>query len=157
MVFIEDIADKMEEASEDWIVCLKKSTGEFVEVPLEYSHIAEEIPVDEAIPDRYQDWEKEFIQAAIDIEENWLNYVALPNQYDIHEYSIMENFIGRLSDNRKRAILDEAILGRGAFRRFKDKVYNLDLEEAWFHYKYEVYYNIAKRWCEENQIEYTYK
>jgi predicted nucleotidyltransferase len=48
-------------------------------------------------------------------------------------YGDMEDFIGQVRDPRTRDLLERAIAGRGAFRRFKDALYELpDLRQAWF-------------------------
>jgi predicted nucleotidyltransferase len=48
-------------------------------------------------------------------------------------YRDMEDFIGRLRDPRVRELLDRAIAGRGAFRRFKDALLDFpDLRQNWF-------------------------
>jgi predicted nucleotidyltransferase len=51
-----------------------------------------------------------------------------------HEaYGDMEEFAGRVRDPRARALLVRAIAGRGAFRRFKDTLFEFpDLRQAWF-------------------------
>lgn len=156
-IFIEDIADKMEEANEDWQAFLNKKSGKIVDIGHQYYGIAEELREDEEIPTHLADWEKEFVQTAIEVVENWENYVELPNQFDTHEYSIMEDFVESITNHRKSAILYQAMNGRGAFRRFKDKLYDLGLEESWFAYKYEAFCKIAVRWCDEYEISYEFK
>lgn len=156
-VFIEDIADKMEEADEEWQAFLNRNSGEIVDVGCKYHGIAEELREDEEIPAHLTEWEKEFVQIALEVVDNWEDYVELPNQFDIHEYSIMEDFAESMTDNRKGASLYQALNGRGAFRRFKDKLYDLGLEESWFAYKYEAYCEIAVRWCEKSEISYEFK
>jgi Uncharacterised protein family (UPF0158)/Nucleotidyltransferase domain len=48
-------------------------------------------------------------------------------------YGDMEDFTGRVGDPRTRDLLERAIAGRGAFRRFKDALYEFpDLRQAWF-------------------------
>jgi predicted nucleotidyltransferase len=48
-------------------------------------------------------------------------------------YGDMEDFIARVRDSRARDLLDRAIVGRGAFRRFKDTLLDFpELREAWF-------------------------
>ncbi|MGH2963034.1 MAG: UPF0158 family protein [Solirubrobacterales bacterium] len=48
-------------------------------------------------------------------------------------YSDMEDFIARVGDPRARDLLERAIEGRGAFRRFKDTLLEFEeLREAWF-------------------------
>ena len=43
--------------------------------------------------------------------------------------------------------------GRGAFRRFKDKLYDLNLEKHWYQYRDEAYEKIARQWCERHKID----
>lgn len=48
-------------------------------------------------------------------------------------YGDMEEFIARVSDPHARDLLERAIAGRGAFRRFKDVLFeHPELREAWF-------------------------
>jgi hypothetical protein len=48
-------------------------------------------------------------------------------------YRDMEDFIARVHDPRARDLLERAIAGRGAFRRFKDTLLEFpELREAWF-------------------------
>ena len=51
-----------------------------------------------------------------------------------HEgYGDMEDFIARVRDPRARELLERSIEGRGAFRRFKDTLFEFpELREAWF-------------------------
>jgi predicted nucleotidyltransferase len=50
-------------------------------------------------------------------------------------YRDMEDFIGRVSDPRARDLLERAIAGRGAFRRFKDTLFEFpDLRQAWLRF-----------------------
>jgi predicted nucleotidyltransferase len=50
-------------------------------------------------------------------------------------YHDMEDFIERVRDTRARDLLERAIGGRGAFRRFKDTLLEFpELREAWFRF-----------------------
>lgn len=88
-----------------------------------------------------------------ELEENWEIYIKLPTQYDINEYGIMEDFIEALSEERVQEKLATAIRGRGAFRRFKDMVYELGLEKKWYNFRDNSYKQIAMEWCKEHHIE----
>jgi hypothetical protein len=47
----------------------------------------------------------------------------------------MEDFVQRVRDARARAVLEQSIIGRGAFRRFKDALIQLpELRQAWFEF-----------------------
>ncbi|MFD1415086.1 UPF0158 family protein [Oceanobacillus jeddahense] len=64
-------------------------------------------------------------------------------------------FIWALPEGRIQDELEEAIRGRGAFRRFKDEVHDMGLEEQWYAYRNNEYKQIAINWCEENEIEFV--
>ncbi|MCD8014588.1 MAG: UPF0158 family protein [Lachnospiraceae bacterium] len=80
-------------------------------------------------------------------------YIPLPTQFDINEYSIMERFIDQLSNARMQNQLARAIQGRGAFRRFKDTLARLGIEDEWYEYRDQTYRELALEWCEENGLE----
>ena len=42
---------------------------------------------------------------------------------------------------------------RGAFRRFKDRLFDLNLEQKWYDYRDRAYERIAKEWCEKYNID----
>lgn len=88
-----------------------------------------------------------------EIEVSFDEYIALPGRYEINEYNMMEEFIDNLPEGRKQDKLYDAIRGRGAFRRFKDEVYELGLEQKWYKHRDEAYEKLAIEWCEENEIE----
>lgn len=94
---------------------------------------------------------KELIE---EIEEGWIeDYIPLPDQYEIHEYSMMEDFVYEHTTGKVQEHLEHAMQGRGAFRRFKDKLYDLDLEKKWYKFRDEAYEKIAREWCEKYKID----
>ena len=78
---------------------------------------------------------------------------CLPSVRDIDEYSIMADFADTFSGDIL-VKLSSALDGRGAFRRFKDTLYRLGIEKAWYSFRDNAYKDIAIRWCEDNNIEY---
>ncbi|MDR2572314.1 MAG: UPF0158 family protein [Oscillospiraceae bacterium] len=82
-------------------------------------------------------------------------YIAAPSQWDLDEYNIMEEFVGAVTDPHKNELLSVAIEGRGAFRRFKDTLYRVDLIDLWYTFKNNAFIEIAREWCERNGIEYV--
>jgi len=101
----------------------------------------------------YSDWmddsEDEFDEFE---DEMW---IAAPSQYEIGEYDIMVEFAEAVTDPRKNELLCVALGGRGSFRRFKDTLHRVDLLDEWYQFKHEAFVRIARRWCEENGIEYV--
>jgi hypothetical protein len=59
-------------------------------------------------------------------------WVAAPSQYDIDEYHMMVSFVETVSDSHKNELLCVALEGTGAFRRFKDTLYRIDLTDEWY-------------------------
>lgn len=88
-----------------------------------------------------------------DIDENYDDYIVLPGKYEINEYAMMESFIDELNDVNRQDRLYSAIRSKGAFRRFKDSLFDLGLEKNWYKFRDDSYLKIATKWCEKNNIE----
>lgn len=54
--------------------------------------------------------------------------------FDIRDYDIMEDFVDTLSGSAHDR-LASAIQGRGAFRRFKDVVINMGIDQEWYDFQ----------------------
>lgn len=80
------------------------------------------------------------------------DFIPLPGQYEINEYRMMEYFIYELPAGRIRDVLEQAIRGKGAFRRFKDRLFDLEMEQEWYKYRDVCYEKIAREWCEKYRI-----
>lgn len=68
-------------------------------------------------------------------------------------YGDMEDFIARVRDLRARDVLQRAIEGRGAFRRFKDTLFEFaDLRTSWFAFHDARAARRALEWLEDQGI-----
>lgn len=77
-------------------------------------------------------------------------YEAVPRADSGESYRDMEDFIDTLTDTRPRELLDAAIGGRGAFRRFKDVLAGFPEErEKWFKFKEDRLRGRATEWLED--------
>ncbi|SDI35700.1 UPF0158 family protein [Proteiniclasticum ruminis] len=81
------------------------------------------------------------------------SYILLPTEYEIHEYQIMEGFVKSMEEEGAVHERLHAMQGKGAFRRFKEKVSLLNLEDRWYRYRNDEYEKIAVEWCSSNGIE----
>ena len=133
-VYLEDIAEKLDETMDHWEQYLNISTGEFEALPDGLY-----VEADEALAER--------------IEESG-DYLRLPNQYEIHEYRIMEHFAEATPDEHKQQKLFRALNGKRPFRRFKDEINYLGLAQAYYAFRFLEFIKIAREWCEENYIPY---
>ena len=82
-------------------------------------------------------------------------WIAAPSQQDINEYKIMTDFADAVTDPRANDLLSVALEGKGAFRRFKDTLQRVGLTDDWYAFKHDAYIDIAREWCEENEIPYN--
>ena len=89
-----------------------------------------------------------------ELDELFTESIILPTQYDIDEYSMMEEFAATVEDQRLQNQLYISLNGSGAFRRFKDTCINFDIINDWYKFKNEKYKEIAIDWCKENNIEF---
>ena len=133
---LEVVIGAVESADNEWDQFLDIETMEAVGIPESFF---------------MDDFGDEYQRLAEQIEDG-LNtrYFRLPSPYDIHEYSIMERFVWSLPEGAVQERLEDAICGRGAFRRFKDGIYRLGVEREWFDFRANAYREIAKEWCEDH-------
>lgn len=149
-VKLNDVVEALDNAAEEHTYYLDKRTGEIALITNEEMEAAEE---DELISE-YPDWQREAILKAREILTSE-NFVALPDQFDIHEYKIMEDFCLIFEDRRVGDDLRRLIKGSGAFRRFKNAIYSMGADKAWYQFRRAEIEKIAIQWLEAQQIPFT--
>lgn len=149
-VTLKDLVEGLEFQSDEHCSSLNLLTGEVVSVTREELRAAEE---DEPLED-FPEWQHDALRIARDIVATD-HYLPLPTTFDIHEYHIMKQFCRSLEDDDMCDDLCNAIRGRGAFRRFKDRVHAYGIAEEWYRYRDNALREIAMAWCEEHGIRYT--
>ena len=81
-------------------------------------------------------------------------FIAVPQMESDEAYRDMEDFIATVRNPHIRELLEVAITGRGAFRRFKDVLYNYPHEEKrWFAFKEARMVERVREWLEAHDIE----
>lgn len=151
-VKLKRLIDEMDGQMDEYSTYFNTKTGDFVLVSDEAFRIAEEDEDEESTG--FMDVEEDEVQLAVDILENPDDYIELPSKYDIHEYDIMERFCMSVENEKNRKILLIAIKGSGAFRRFKEMVRELGMEDQWYRFKDEAYREKAIEWCNENGLTF---
>jgi len=84
-------------------------------------------------------------------------WIAAPRQSDIDEYEIMTDFAETVTDRCANELLCVALDGKGAFSRFRDTLHRVGLTDEWYAFKHNAYIDLARDWCEENDIPYENK
>jgi len=137
-VNLKRVIDTVESANEVYTAFYDTQTGETVYLP------------DEIITGERDEALEELVENA-----PTGRFLRFPTKYDIHEYSIMEGFVYSLPSGAARQELINAICGRGAFQRFKNGIRYHRLEQQWYDYRDQAYREIAIRWCQDQELEYT--
>lgn len=89
-----------------------------------------------------------------EIDELFEKSIILPTQHEINEYQIMLDFIETIDNLEIKSNLHRLIQGKGAFRRFKDYCFEMDIIQKWYDFRDKRYKEIAIDWCKQNELEY---
>jgi len=150
-VKVDELAFSMSFNSYGAIDYFDTETGELVNIPVELQNFDFD---DELAIKRLPDWMKEILPAAKEIAEETGRYYAVPQIPSYEIYNLMEEFAETRPDDRLRNKLFRALNGRGAFRRFKDVLYDYPEErDRWFGMEEEYLEQQAREWLEQLGIE----
>lgn len=112
----------------------------------------------QAKPDLHDHERQQFIETAQVGWDNQERYRPIPRQDSREGYEDMEDFISTLEDARLRELLETAIQGRGAFRRFKDTLQRYPkVQESWFAFQDKREKQRILEWLTDEGIEAEFK
>lgn len=151
-VSLQSVIDEMDMQNDMVQGYINRKTGELTVFTEQDEYALRRLDDGEPI-EELPEWQQEIIPKLREITESD-DFIELPSQFEIHEYSIMENFIYSLDDGPVKDDLLNAIRGRGAFRMFKDKIIHYGIREEWFSYKNEALKKIAVDFLESKNIPY---
>ena len=161
-VKLNDIIDALEEARDSVRHYLDKRTGNIEiitdDITAGMNLENDEFDLDEELEDDVAEpaWLIEATAKAREIlNDDGKNFIQLPDKFEIHDYSIMEDFSRHYPNNKISLMLMDTIKGSGAFRRFNNLVQNLDIEKDWYEFRNQTYEQIAINWLENHEIPYT--
>jgi hypothetical protein len=162
-VSLRDLVDELQMLPNEWNAYLNKVTGKIITVTDDDiamvemdSELAEELEEgNDDIGGEISDLEAEHYQEVKRVLASDPDYLKLPSRFEIHEYEIMERFCLSYPNRKVSDILLRKIRGSGAFRRFKDTIYQYGIEDDWFQYRDEAYKEIAIAWLESHGIAYA--
>lgn len=150
-VKLSDVVEALDSATEELSYYLDKRTGEIILITDEDMQAAE----DDELISEYPDWQRESVLKAREVLNESEAFVSLPDQFEINEYKMMEDFCLGLEDRQAGQHLRGLIKGSGAFRRFKNAIRELGVDDAWYEFKQRALEEIAIGWLEEKEIPYT--
>jgi len=149
MVFLADVIEQMDLMSDEATAYINRKTGELITLTDEVLALAED-------PDQAREaaeWQKELLPKAQEVIASQ-DFIPLPEKFEIHEWAMMERFAESLPDAAVSDELDEALHGRGAFRRFKDAVHRLGIADQWYRFRDAALEKIAIEFLEAHGIAY---
>jgi hypothetical protein len=148
VVSLRDVVEALDLQSDELRSCLDPDTGEIVTFNEEEARIAESAEWDTAPA-----WMLERLPKVKRALEND-RMLELPDRAHIDEWRMMQDFAAEQEECRCNPELSSAIHGSGAFRRFKNVIQQLGLENAWYRYREAAFERVAKDWLEEHGIPY---
>ncbi len=144
------VVDELSIASDEFISFLHRQTGDISTVSREMLARVEDGDDHDDAPA----WEVELLHEAQAILASD-RYITLPSRFDIHEYAIMQRFCFSIEDDRLSRNLLQKIHGTGAFRRFKEAIYERGIADDWYRFRDEALREIAMAWLEHHQLAYV--
>ena len=169
-VKLRDVVMEMEMQSDEHRAYINRQTGELVTVSDEerraverHQNLADDEDLDDdgetedsedSDWDDLPAWQREGMPKVQEVLESD-DYLVLPDQFAIHEWSIMEQFSESVDDDRWRDELLTAIHGSGAFRYFKDTIHRLGIQKDWYAFRDEALSEIARDFLEAHEIPFV--
>ena len=97
--------------------------------------------------------EDESLNHVFEIEDDWEHYIPLPNAVDSEERNLMVSFAAAQRED-VQARLQEILQQPGAQLKFRQQIKHLLLKSAWEEFQQQYFLNVARDYCEENDLEY---
>jgi hypothetical protein len=149
-VSLKKVVEQLELAADMMTSFFEKKTGRLFSVTDELMEEAEKI--ENLENEKIYEWKKEILEDAKATLERPEDFLVLPSKYEIHDYEIMRNFCETLEDDREDFL--SAIRSKGAFRRFKNMLFQRGKMQEWNVFYHKALVEIAKDWCEGNEISF---
>ena len=129
------IADAFEECSDEWNQYINIKTGEIVSFPED--------------PWMLEEMDDKDLLEEIDVSDD---YKILPNQYELREYSIMQEFAYEFPVKGVSEKLIGVLHRPKPYRHFKDMIGDLGIAGSYYDFRHKAFIDKAREWCEYNEI-----
>ncbi len=149
-VKLQDVIDALQTTADFNSYFLDRRTGEIELITEEVWNAAE----NNELISTYPEWERNLILKAREIQSTD-HFIELPSKIDINSYEIMEQFCHEYPNRRISEKLSAVIKGKGAFRRFRDMIDDLGIQDEWNRFEHQQFEDLAVEWLEANEIPFT--
>jgi hypothetical protein len=150
-VLIDTLAEELDGLPDETRVYVHRETGELITVPNHDIGVFEDGLEDEE--ELEWDCAEEELPKLREIASRTGAWIALPDKFEIHEWSIMERFAEE-ADEPMASKLDRAIHGRGAFRLFRSVLDDYGATEAWYKFKHEQLVELVASTLDDEKVPY---
>lgn len=144
---IQELVEHLDIASHESQPYLNRKTGQ-IESRFE-DYFSNSIENLEDLPE----WMAEAVKITREIDESD-DWVELPSKFDVHEWSIMQDFARSIQDNELSELLMDSIHRKGAFRAFRDAIYRHGIQDNWYAFKKTALREVIESWLERNKIPF---
>ena len=144
---LEYIVEHFQNCIEELYVFVDKETMELEAISKEAMNLARTGKKSE------EQWMQDQIKSAINVLKDMKNkrFILLPNEDSIELPNLQEDFCYTLDNEDIKQKLLSNINGFGTFRNILE---GENLIENWYEFEDDFYVNMAKKWCENNKIDY---
>lgn len=149
-VKLQDVIDALQSTEESILYFLDRRNGEIELITEEVWSAGEK---DELIS-TYPEWQRDSILKAREIQSTD-HFVELPSEFDIDSYDMMEQFCRECPNRQISEKLSAVIKGKGAFRRFRDMISDLGIQDEWNRFEHQQFEDLAVEWLEDEGIPFT--
>src|SRR3954454_1447863 len=141
-VLLKDIIDALEMQFDESSSFLDLDTGRVETVSNDFLGQADESVNEEPDLPAWQKQEWKIAKRIVSTDR----FQQLPTKFDVHEWTIMQDFSNSVASDRVRDDLLNAIHDAGAFRHFNDTLRRHQIESAWFKFRAQALKQIAVDW-----------
>jgi hypothetical protein len=150
---LSNLIEALEMPLEEYRTYFDRKTGTLVSI--EGSMLSSLEEGEEEDPDDLAEWQKKEYEVAKEIVgDDGSRFIPPPDNFEFHEYQVMEEFIRSIDDDAAANQLWRAIKGRGAFRYFKDTLHDLGIQQSWYDYLEEAQREFVIEWAKENNVPF---
>ena len=151
-VNISDVIECIEFETENLNHYYNKNTG--IIIYKESSETSNYSAADYNRINEFEEWERELIESLYDLENNPDNYIKLPGEDEISELNMMINFCNSFNDFSIDDILNKNVDDIKKIQKIKKLIEEKNMLNDWYDFREQTEKQIAKDWCNKNNIEY---
>lgn len=89
-----------------------------------------------------------------EVTQNPSAYLKLPTQEDLDLPEMIKGFVPYMKDPKQREAFQQSIDAGKSFAQLEKELKDMKLAQFWYTFQHGEFRKIAKKWCEDNGIEY---